>query len=72
MTIYTVTNGKDFNEDFFSLSEAKKAMKEHGAKGFKTKVYSSGECVSCGEITLKGSNKAFIANSPKNMKQANY
>lgn len=72
MTIYYVSNGLDFAEDFFSLSAAKKAMRENNAKCWKTKVYSNGDSVPCGEITLKGSNKTFIANSPRNMKQANY
>ena len=47
-------------------------MKEHNAKGQKFKIYSDGEWVDCGEIKLKGSNKTFIANSPKNMRGANY
>ena len=51
---------------------AKKAMKEHNARGSKFKIYSNGDIVDCGDITLKGSNKTFIANSPRNMKKANY
>lgn len=73
MTIYTVVKG-DYQEDFYRVSEAKKRMKElgEGAKGFKTKVYADGDWVPCGEIVLNGSNKSFIANSPRNMKGANY
>ena len=72
MVIYTVTNGTDFNETFYNLSSAKKAMKEHNAKGYKTKVYSNGEWVNCGEINLTNSNKSFIANSPRNMTEKIY
>ena len=76
MTICYV-NWKDENgvhsEECYSVSSAKKLMKEHpGATGSKIKVYSNGDWVNCGEITLKGSNKTFIANSPRNMKYANY
>lgn len=46
-----------------SLTAAKKAMKEHNAKGTKTKVYSNGDWEPCGEIVLKGSNKTFMANT---------
>ena len=76
MTIYNVTweeNGKRKHEELYTLNAAKKLMHQHpGATGSKTKVYSNGEWVNCGEITLKGSNATFIANSPRNMKKANY
>lgn len=66
-------NGIEQNEEVYSISIAKKIMKEHpGATGSKIKVYANGNWVNCGEITLKGSNKSFIANSPKNMKNFNY
>lgn len=73
MTIYTVIN-QDLNyiEDFYNLSDAKKAMKKYNAKGYKTKIYSNGEWIPCGEISLNGNNKTFIANSQKNMKKPNY
>ena len=43
-----------------------------GSTGDKTKIYSNGDWVPCGPIVLKGSNKTFIANSPKSMKKSNY
>lgn len=66
-------NGQDQRDEVYSVSEAKKIMKAHpGATGSKVKVYSNGDWVNCGEIKLKGSNKSFIANSPRNMKHSNY
>ena len=66
-------NGQDQRDEVYSVSEAKKIMKAHpGATGNKVKVYSNGDWVNCGEIKLKGSNKSFIANSPRNMKHSNY
>lgn len=74
MTIYNVywkENNEKQCETVYSLSGAKKLMKEHpGSVGEKTKVYSNGEWVPCGRITLKGSNKTFIANTK--MSKANY
>ena len=73
MTQYIVINNETgYYEEFYNLAAAKKAMKENNAKGSKWKIYSDGETVDCGEITLKGSNKTYIANSPRNMKKANY
>lgn len=74
MTVYTVywkdNDGKQC-ATVYSLSAAKKLMKEHpGSVGDKVKIYSSGEWVPCGPITLKGSNKTFIANSK--MTKPNY
>jgi hypothetical protein len=60
------------SETYYNVSAAKKEMKRTGLPGYKYKIYSDGEWVPCGEIVLKGSNKTFIANSPRNMKQANY
>lgn len=60
MKIYTVTNGKDFKKDFYNLSDAKKAMVEHNAKGYIQKVYSSGDWVNCGEINLGGRNSTLV------------
>ena len=66
-------NSQDQREEVYSVSAAKKFMKEHpSATATKVKVYSNGDWINCGEITLKGSNKSFIANSPKNMKNSNY
>lgn len=56
MTIYDVGD-----ERFFSLREAKAEMKRTGNKGYKTKVYSDGESIFCGEIDLNGSNRCYIA-----------
>lgn len=76
MTIYSVTwteGGERKYEDCYTLAAAKKLMRQHeGATGSKTKVYSNGEWIPCGKISLKGSNKTFIANSPRNMNKANY
>lgn len=54
MKVYNVTN-KDtgYNEEFYSLPAAKKAMKEHNAVGTITKVYANGDWIPCGEIQLK-------------------
>jgi len=64
MKVYDVINRDEgYNERFFSLPEAKKAMREHSASGYITKIYSNGDWVPCGEIKLRGSNKVFIANT---------
>ncbi len=64
MRIYDVINSETgYQEQFCSLSLAKKAMRQHNAKGYITKVYSNGDWVNCGEITLTGSNKTFVANT---------
>lgn len=69
MKIYTVVNREEgYNEDFYNLTEAKKAMKEHNAKGYITKVYANGDWENCGEILLKGNNKTFVANSRQQVK----
>ena len=73
MTQYIVCNQETgYYDEFYNISAAKKAMKEYNAKGTKFKIYSNGDWVDCGEITLSGSNKTYIANSPRNMKKANY
>lgn len=64
MKIYSVYNHEtDYHETFYSLSAAKKAMKEHNAEGSITKVWSNGDWVNLGPIELKGSNKTFVANT---------
>lgn len=69
MKVYTVTNSSEnYCEDFYSLSEAKKAMKEHNAKGYIYKIYSNGDFENCGEIKIKGSNKTFVANTRQRVK----
>lgn len=65
MRIYTVSNGQDYCEDFYNLSAAKKAMKEHNAKGFITAVRSNGDWEPMGEIKLKGSNASMLAGATK-------
>ena len=63
MKIYTVINSeKNYQEEFTSLARAKKAMREHDAKGFITKVWANGDWEPMGEIKLKGSNKTMCAN----------
>ena len=69
MKVYTVINrSENYCEDFYNLTEAKKAMKEHNAKGYIYKIYANGDFENCGEINLKGSNKTFIANSKQKVK----
>ena len=64
MTLYDVINNETgYQEQFCKLSLTKKAMKEHNAKGYITRVYSNGDFVDCGEIKLSGSNKTFVANT---------
>lgn len=69
MTIYSVSNGIDFDEDFYTLREAKKAMKEHNAKGWKTKIYSNGDWEPCGEISLTGSNATLMSGATRQTKE---
>lgn len=63
------------SETFYSVSAAKKRMKQliaegHEVSGSKTKIYANGDWVPCGEITLTGSNKTFVANTRQ--KKAGY
>lgn len=65
-SVYDKTTGK--SETFCSVAAAKKRMKQllqegHEVSGSKTKVYSNGDWEPCGEITLTGSNKVFMANT---------
>lgn len=65
-SVYDKTTGK--SETFCSVAAAKKRMKQllqegHEVSGSKTKVYSNGDWEPCGEITLTGSNKVFMANA---------
>lgn len=69
MKVYLVVNREEnYNEEFYNLTSAKKAMKEHNAKGYIYKIYSNGDMVSCGEISIKSNNKTFVANSKQNIK----
>lgn len=58
---------------FFSLSTAKKMIKENPDK-YKsssiTKIWANGDWENLGEIKLSGSNKTFVANTRQ--KKANY
>lgn len=65
MRIYTVSNEQGYYEEFYSLPVAKKAMKEHNAKGFITAVRSNGDWESIGEIKLKGSNASMLVGATK-------
>jgi hypothetical protein len=60
-----------YSEVFYTLKDAKKAMKEHNAKGSITKIYSNGDWIPCGEIKLSESNKTFIANTKQKVKNYN-
>ena len=61
------------SEAFCSLTAAKKWMRErmkqdHKVSGQKYRVYSDGEFVNCGSISLTGSNKSFVANTRQTKK----
>lgn len=72
MKVYTVINrAADYQEEFTSLTEAKKAMREHNAKGFITKIWRNGDWENLGEIQLKSSNKTFVANTRQTTKSYN-
>ena len=63
MKIYTVENQESgYRDEFTSLTEAKKAMREHDAQGFITKVWANGDWEPMGEIKLNDSNKTMCAN----------
>lgn len=56
------------SETFYSLTAAKKWMKErikqgHEVEDSKYRIYSDGEIVNCGKINLHGNNRSFVANS---------
>ena len=56
------------SETFYSLTAAKKWMRGrmkqgHKVSGQKYKVYSDGDFVNCGPISLTGCNKSFVANT---------
>lgn len=71
MKIYNVWDSETgYAETFYSLSAAKKAMKEHNASGSITQVWSDGTWEPLGKIELKKSNKTFCANTRQ--KVANY
>lgn len=79
MTIcHVYSESANYDKEWYSVADAKRDMKRLIKEGYtdvhgnKTKVWANGEWENCGEITLSGSNATFIANSPKNMKKANY
>ena len=69
MTMYSVYDKTTKEtESFTSLSVAKKRMRPlmaqgHEVCGSKTKVWANGDWEPCGEISLTGSNKTFVANT---------
>lgn len=65
-SVYNVTTEE--GETFYSLSAAKKRMKELMKQGFevegsRTKIWSNGDWEPCGSITLSGSNKTLVVNT---------
>lgn len=71
MKVYYVSNkNENYFEEFHSLASAKKAMKEHNAKGTIYKYWSNGDFECLGEIKIKGNNKTFVANTKQ--KKINY
>ena len=61
------------SQTFYSLAAAKKWMRErikqgHEVRGQKYKVYSDGDFVNCGTISLTGNNKSFVANTRQTKK----
>ena len=62
-TTHTAADGKEERGQFYSLTEAKKWMRERpGSRGTITKVWANGEWEPCGEITLVGSNATRMSN----------
>ena len=55
MTQYIVINNETgYYEEFFNLTAAKKAMKEHNARGSKWKIYSNGDTLAVPFVWLHG------------------
>jgi len=63
-----INNETGYNETFYTLKAAKRAMVENNAKGFITQIRSNGDWINHGEITIKGSNKTFTANTTQKIK----
>lgn len=79
MTQYSVySKSADFRKVYFSLSAAKKQMKElikaghTDVTGSITKIYSNGDWEPMGKIDLGGNNATIVANSPRNQKKKGY
>ena len=61
------------SKTYYSLTSANHWMRErikqkHEVSGQKYRVYSDGEFVNCGSISLTGSNKSFVANTRQTKK----
>ncbi len=67
MKIYNVINRETgYSEEFSSVSAAKRAMKQHNARGFITWIdRRSGDWEPLGEIELQGSNKSALVHHGK-------
>lgn len=67
MKIYNVINRETgYSEEFSSVSAAKRAMKQHNARGFITWIdRRSGDWEPLGEIELKGNNKTALVRNGK-------
>lgn len=70
MKQYSVySKSANFSEVYFTLTAAKKVMKEliknghNDVKGSITKVWSNGDWENLGEISLNGSNRTFVTNT---------
>jgi hypothetical protein len=71
MKQYSVVNRETgYNNVFYNLKSAKKAMVENEAMGFITQIRSNGDWINHGEIKLRGTNKTFTANTKQ--KVSNY
>ena len=69
MKSYHVINRESgFREEYYSLHEAKAAMKKHSAKGYIVSTRANGEWIPLGQIKLDGCNKTFTANTRKKIK----
>lgn len=67
MKIYNVINRETgYSEEFTRVSAAKRAMKEHNARGFITWIdRRTGDWEPLGEIELTGSNKSALVHNGK-------
>ena len=68
---YVNEKGEEQSQTFYNLTKAKSFMKEHsGSTGVIYKTWSNGDFECVGVITLKGTNKTFVANTKQ--KQNSY
>ena len=67
----------NFSEVYFTLTSAKKAMRELIRKGHEdvrgsiTKIWSNGDWENLGKINLNGSNRTFVANTRQKTRSYN-